>query len=273
MNDAPHDHGSDDEFDEPTDDFVRRLLADARAESPMPKQVAARLDDTLAELVAERVGPPAEQSAGQAAGQRAGQATELADVRARRRRRVLVGLGAAAAFVVAAGVALPTLMGSDPVVRSTTTSDEVAAEQGAAGTLVLAAESAESSVQAYVAGLDRPVATPTPVPLRAPLGGAPSELEDTDDAADSAGDTERGTFAAAEAPPTCEEPGDGELHPATYDGRSALLVLTGVDGDRVLARVVLCDADSDGGDSESDGGDSRAARTSKVPVQFVVPQP
>lgn len=261
MNNTPHDHASDgefdefDEFDARSDDFVRRLLADAHGESPMPEHVAARLDDTLAELVAERGAELTDERGAQPT-----EPTELTDVRARRRRRVLVGLGAAAAFVVAAGVALPTLVGTDHSVRSTTTSDEVAAEQRVAGPLVLAAESAERSVQDYVAALDEPVETPPPVPLSRPRGGA-------------------------EAPPTCAEPGDGEVHPATYDGRPALLVLAGVDGDRVLARVVVCDADSvsDGENNDRDNGDwdtsdrynrdSQGARANEVPVQFVVPQP
>ncbi|WP_110207156.1 hypothetical protein [Nocardioides daejeonensis] len=86
--------------DQPSDDDlaeVRRLLRAARAEGPAPDDVVARLDETLATLVAER--SPAEP------------VDELVARRAKR-RRVIAGAGlVAAATVVAAGF-LGQLVGS-----------------------------------------------------------------------------------------------------------------------------------------------------------------
>lgn len=76
-------------------DAVRRLLADARHDAPVPADVAARLDATLAGLVAERSAPaPSTSPAG----------AEVVDLAARRRRRRLGAFVAAAAAVVVAGV-------------------------------------------------------------------------------------------------------------------------------------------------------------------------
>lgn len=248
-------------MNEPHDDFVRHLLAETHAGSPtpVPAHVAARLDDTLAELLAERSD----------AGDRPAP-TDLSAVRARRRRRLMVGLGAAAAFVVAAGVAVPTIVGITSSERGVTSSmdSEDAAEQDqkGPGPVTLRAASAEKELQDYVAGLDAPIATPTPAPEQMPLSGAPSESKDSA--------TDRSTYAVAGPPPTCEEPGGGEVHPVTYDGRAALLVLSGVEDDRVLAQVVLCEeARGSAGDEGSAELGTRLNRSSTVPVEFVVPQP
>ena len=76
----------------PEQDAVRRLLAEARHDEPVPPAVAARLDAVLAELAAER-GPLAEQ--------RARSGAPVVDLAARRRRAVATALLAAAAVVVA----------------------------------------------------------------------------------------------------------------------------------------------------------------------------
>lgn len=80
----------------PEHDAVRRLLADARHDGPTPPEVVARLDETLASLVAERSAPASAPEAAEAA---------VVDLGARRRRRIGAGVLAAAAVVVA-GVAL-----------------------------------------------------------------------------------------------------------------------------------------------------------------------
>ena len=76
----------------PEQEAVRRLLADARHDGPPPPEVVARLDDTLASLVAERAG--ADTSPGR-----------VVDIGSRRRRVAGIGLLAAASVVVA-GVAI-----------------------------------------------------------------------------------------------------------------------------------------------------------------------
>jgi hypothetical protein len=85
----------------PRQEAVRRLLADARHDGPVPAEVVARLDETLAALVADRGaagldGAPATSSE---------RTAPVVDLAARRRRRAGIGLLAAASVVVA-GVAL-----------------------------------------------------------------------------------------------------------------------------------------------------------------------
>lgn len=241
----PTDPDPDAELDPGTDHVVRRLLADARNDAPMPDHVASRLDQTLAGLVAERDGHA--------------EVTALTAVRGRRRRRLLIGLGAAAAFAVVAGVALPTMLDPDSADRgSVTSSDRDVTDLRRPAPVTLRAATAEEAVQAYVAGLDEPVETPAVSPLGTPL----DEQLDSEGSSESEDPTTSdGSFRAEAAGPTCEQPGQGEVHPATYDGREALLVLTGLENDSVLARVLVC------------AGDSRKKSGSPVVGEFVVPQP
>ena len=90
-------------------DAVRRLLAGARHDEPVPPAVAARLDEVLAGLVAEE--SPAATSDSSAT------VVDLDD--RRRRRRVTAFLGAAAAVVVL-GVGLSQV--TDPAVDATSDS-------------------------------------------------------------------------------------------------------------------------------------------------------
>ena len=85
---------SNDPSNDPAQERVRRLLAEARHEAPVPDEVAARLDATLAGLVADR---------------RRENVVDLEAAR-RRRRRWTTGLVAAAAVVVL-GISLPNLTG------------------------------------------------------------------------------------------------------------------------------------------------------------------
>ncbi|MGN0063688.1 MAG: hypothetical protein ACI379_05555 [Nocardioides sp.] len=79
------------------EDAVRRLLADARHDAPVPDEVVARLDTTLAGLVAERDASAPEPSP-----------APVIDLAARRRRR-MTQFVAAAAVVVVAGVGVNQL--------------------------------------------------------------------------------------------------------------------------------------------------------------------
>lgn len=86
----------------PEQEAVRRLLADARHDGPPPPEVVARLDDTLASLVAERSAGSADASAEAGGDTSPGR---VVDIGSRRRRVAGIGLLAAASVVVA-GVAL-----------------------------------------------------------------------------------------------------------------------------------------------------------------------
>jgi hypothetical protein len=90
----------------PEQDAVRRLLADARHDGSTPPEVVARLDETLASLVAERDGAPLPGDGPAPA--------PVVDLGARRRRTVGLALLAAAAVVVAGvavGQGLPRMSG------------------------------------------------------------------------------------------------------------------------------------------------------------------
>jgi hypothetical protein len=86
----------------PEQEAVRRLLADARHDGPPPPEVVARLDDTLAHLVAERSVEPTVEPADAHDDRTPGR---VVDIGSRRRRVAGIGLLAAASVVVA-GVAL-----------------------------------------------------------------------------------------------------------------------------------------------------------------------
>lgn len=84
--------------DDAAEEAVSRLLAGARHTTPLPTDVAARLDEVLADLRRTRpaAGPV--------------RSTVVVPIASRRRRRLTTGLVAAAA-VVAVGVALPHVTG------------------------------------------------------------------------------------------------------------------------------------------------------------------
>ncbi|MEJ7832887.1 MAG: hypothetical protein WKF79_08245, partial [Nocardioides sp.] len=102
---------------------VRRLLAEARHDKPIPAAVAARLDRVLVRLA----DPSADDQAGQLVGD------ELA---ARRRRRRLGSVLVAAAAVVAVGIGIGQVAGpqdDDVSGASDTAFDGDAADEGAPG--------------------------------------------------------------------------------------------------------------------------------------------
>ncbi|MBC2932125.1 hypothetical protein [Nocardioides sp. zg-1228] len=102
----------------PEQEAVRRLLADARHDESTPPEVVARLDDTLASLVAER---GADATASSSPGR-------IVDIGSRRRRRAGIGLLAAASVVVAGvaiGQALPRV-GSDDASAGSSSESSIA---------------------------------------------------------------------------------------------------------------------------------------------------
>lgn len=103
---------------------VRRLLADARAAGPVPPDVAARLDATLAGLVADR-----EQEAAAAQDEVVAPVVPLTS----RRRRTAAGLLVAAAAVVVGGVAVGQYLDRSPAGdASNANADAGAVDRGAA---------------------------------------------------------------------------------------------------------------------------------------------
>lgn len=100
---AQDDQGPEPRFDDPAYDDLRALLADARADGPVPAEVVARLDETLAALTADRRTEPVSDTAAASV------------VPLRRRSRLAPRLLAAAAAVVvvgAGGVGLVQVLGT-----------------------------------------------------------------------------------------------------------------------------------------------------------------
>lgn len=118
---------------DPEQDAVRRLLAEARHDEPMPDDVRARLDHVLAGLTAER---------------HEVRSTEpVVDLAARRRRRRRTSLLAAAAIVVAGvgiGQMVDTTGGSDSV-----SGESTAAQDSSGGAEERAEDSQAESVEPY----------------------------------------------------------------------------------------------------------------------------
>lgn len=102
---------------------VRRLLAEARHDEPIPPDVATRLDAVLADLSAEpRADHPAEAPAGD---QQSG--APVVDLAARRRRRRMTQVLVAAVAVTVVGVAGPQLVGGAGDMMGATSSNDSAA--------------------------------------------------------------------------------------------------------------------------------------------------
>lgn len=139
---------------------VRRLLADARHHGPPPPEVVARLDETLAALVADRGSAPLDGTPATSSERTA----PVVDLSARRRRLAGVGLLAAASVVVA-GVAIGQVLprGSGDAGSSAGSDSSLAdapaeaeqdgeSEDSGAGSSELAPESLKSSPVTPFAG-------------------------------------------------------------------------------------------------------------------------
>lgn len=216
----------------PEQEAVRRLLAEARHDGPTPPEVVARLDDTLASLVAERGTAPL----------RSGDPVPapVTDLGARRRRLAGVGLLAAAAVVVAGvalGQALPrsddgTAAGGDASTadRGTSLAESAqpnAEDDGSAGAAELAPESLKSTAVAPDAGL------PT-------LSSADPSLDQQ--VQDLREDLARFQLGSTDALGRCELPATGAVRrlAAQVDGQAGALVFQRPDGAAQQVAVYVC---------------------------------
>ncbi|MDR6174261.1 hypothetical protein QE364_000758 [Nocardioides zeae] len=117
--DTPDETGPDPVLDPATAAAVRRLLAEARHDEPVPPAVAARLDATLAGLRAERGGSTAPVAPPALPPRPGGDAPiDLAAQRRRRRGSLLLAAAAAVVVVGVGGVVVPRLGGSGDDVTS-----------------------------------------------------------------------------------------------------------------------------------------------------------
>jgi hypothetical protein len=209
---------------------VARLLAGARAEGPMPAEVAARLDKVLAGLEGESVAP-----------ERPAPAVDLA---ARRRHRVRTLLIAAAAVVVV-GAGIGQLMG--------TSQDD--ADSGGGGTAAQEAEGEDNSTlrredQADGAG---PAQAPTPeeleslgTPARITTASFPKAVRRLQDRPGLRSTTAEGYLSdrdlSADADFRCAPTdfGPGKLIAVRYNGSPAVLVYQPPAGDTQVVNLVQC---------------------------------
>ena len=200
----------------PPEEQVRRLLADARHDQPMPDDVADRLDRVLADLQDESRRTPAP-----------------VDLAARRRRRIARNLLVAAAAVVVLGVGISRV-------------DLGGGDADGGGSSDSAASAPESAARDSEAGGDA-------AGLHSLVRGRPLVLssEDFDQQARravlhpplSSGDAALGPEAAR---PWCDDPawGLGTRIPVRYDGARGVLVVRKPVGAAREVDLYLCgDAD------------------------------
>jgi hypothetical protein len=233
----------------PEQDAVRRLLADARHEGSTPPEVVARLDDTLASLVAERADAPRTPDA------------PVVDLGARRRRTAGIGLLAAAAVVVAGvaiGQGLPQMSGSDSSADSSAGGDADAGRDREEDGSALDDGSATDDSGAGAAelapeSLKSPAATPGPghPTLSAFAADLDEDLLDlrTTTRARGAGAGSGQTLLACDVRGT----GPGRRVLAEVDGRDGVVVFARPSGEAQDVAIYVC-------------GDSVPVRTLTLPA-------
>ena len=199
------------------DDRIRRLLADARHDEPIPPDVAGRLDGVLADLRADR---PVRATV-----------TDLAAARRRRRARTLL---VAAAAVVVAGIGIDQLRGSS---LSGSTSDSsaggsVSVREQPAPQDNADGGGAEASAPQALSG-----ASVRLDPGRFARQVARLQLGRADTAYDY--NSTDGLLHALKAV-RCRRPGPGHAVPVTYDGAPGVLVYRPPTRDSQVVDLILC---------------------------------
>ena len=276
MNDEPMDETS------PDDAHIRALLAELGSGPdgrPMPPEVAARLDDTLARLVAERAGSP--ESGPESAGDPDEHVSAAGNVVPFRRRWVPRATAAAAAVVIlgAGSVAVANLgilgSGTDSSVSSDSaggSSEEKVAQEGAEGesvpnaspssptsgdtalipdrtTALALPEVSASSFESDVTTLLRPV--PLDDASESPTSGSDSgsggdygrpstgSLAVPEDANEDAGQLQRNLLGSKNCPGP-ENTDGGVPNLVRYDGRLAVVVVHPEQDGRRLVEAWAC---------------------------------
>lgn len=208
---------------------VRALLAAARHDEPLPADVAARLDATLADLQAER----------EAGREAAAPAPVVPLSRAARRRRITGAALVAAAAVVVAGVGIGQLTGG---VGSDSGESSMAGDAGAER------EYAGGAVESPLKS--RPNQSSAPEQQQAPADSASERATELD--AQSFREDVRRLAPADELPARvrdrlrCEVPGTGRgtRVAVTYETRDGVLVFRDPAADRQRVDLYLCGSDA-----------------------------
>jgi hypothetical protein len=237
----------------PHDEQVRRLLADARHDAPLPPDVAARLDDVLADLTAERdaapvapppLGPPPPPHLPPSVPPSGPSSAPVVDLGARRRRRQGAALLLAAAAVVAIGVGVGSMVDD----QSGGTADSASSGESQER---LDSDSADRAQPDDGGG----AAAPSELPAVPPESGALMRMRPVLVSSDTfAADAERyraltqdrptesggqsesdGDFACASV-----DLGAGVKIPALYDGMEAVLVYRPPTDDAQVVDLLQC---------------------------------
>lgn len=196
---------------------VRRLLADARHDEPMPQQVADRLDGVIAELAATRATNDEEQQQTDEA-QESGAVVSLD--RERRARR-WPGYLMAAAAVAAIGFGVTQMIGSDDDAGSGADSSATAPEVGSNA----APQDAQSepTQEPEKGAAARDPASSELAAEQPPLPDVPGLSAATDDDRASDSQPQYTSRLAQECGPK-ELPSGTDLRAASYRGKEALVV-------------------------------------------------
>lgn len=213
------------------EDDVRRLLADARHDEPMPSEVVARLDAVLADLVADREGSPLQADPVESS---AVESAPVVDLSARRRRRrAAVVLAAAAVVVAGVGIGIGQILPD----RSDTDSspDTVVAESATPDSRDL---DAGSEVREPLS--DKSLTSGAPAPA-APPPALHSDSVRADLLAMAV--LPRNYAYAPDAAASCAvgDVGRGDAREVTYDGAAALAVFRAPRAGARRVDIYLCE--------------------------------
>jgi hypothetical protein len=224
---------SDPELTPDQDEQVRRLLADARHDEPMPAAVVERMDRALGELSAE----PALESPHESA-------PEAPVIPLHTRRRRATGLLVAAAAVIAVGIGISQVVDQDAADDGATTTadrnvsradekapEEAEPEAGADS----GGQAAESAPQAVT---DLPLLRPAR--LEEDVRAARPRDTELDTTAGQLSASKRSADAAAGAVCGSDAWGKGTFVPVRYGETPAVLVFRRPQGDTQAAELFLC---------------------------------
>jgi len=230
-----HDAGSLPELTPEQESAVRRLLAEARHDAPIPTDVGDRLDTVLAGLTRDEPGSPG--------------VAPVIDLAARRRRRNAAAVLAGAAAVIVAGFGIGQVIdvssdndsGESTVADANTSRDDQgddqseadAPQEAAGGADTLSPEAAPQASNGLV--------------LKLSSEHLARDVEDQLKSYPTTSGLVRGPdYAAFDAvgckpPPPPNKFGSGELFPALYDGTPAVLALRPPADGTQQADVLACD--------------------------------
>jgi hypothetical protein len=229
-----HDAGPLPELTPEQESEVRRLLADARHDEPVPAEVADRLETVLAELSRDDPGAPG--------------VAPVIDLAARRRRRNAAAVLAGAAAVIVAGFAMGQVIdvggSNDDSAGSAAQEARTSAGSGDAPKSGLASsqspEAGTPSAAATAEAVPVPEAPPTLVlssgnlksDLTAQLRRGPSQTVD--------GGAHDFSVAGCTPPAPPSKYGLGDLFPALFDGQPAVVALRPPADGKREADVLAC---------------------------------